>query len=213
MLNILLLRGTRTMISLTKPLAWYWRCRGHDYRVNLSFDNVLRWYELLDRKDKDDAQKGVLGWHMFINADDVGPADRLHALEWINQYIGQQPYHDSSDGGTANTDGAPEEYFSYTQDAPAIWSSVRAVYGVDLEDELGKLHWHKFRAMLDGLPNSSYFMRIINIRQRSRTGLEGQELTDLINLQNYYVLDKYRNAQHSADAADFFAAWAASAAK
>lgn len=215
--------ATRTMISLTQPLAWYWQCKGKKYRVNLAFDNVLRWFELLDREDKTDAQKGVIGWHMFVNAEDVGPADRLRALEWINQYIGEQPYHDSSDDETASENGqeatavvnsgAPEEYFSYTQDAPAIWSSVRAFYGVDLEDELGKLHWHKFRAMLDGLPSSSYFMRIIDIRQRSRQGLDGKELANLVELQNYYVLDKYRNAKHSSDAADFFAAWASSAVK
>ena len=203
------------MISLTKPLAWQWACKGRIYRVNLAFDNVLRWYDLLDRQDKTDAEKGVLGWHMFINADSVGPADRLKALEWINRYIGQQPYHDTSeDDGNIQIPGeAPMDYFSYSQDAPAIWSSIRAYYGIDLEEELGKLHWHKFCAMLDGLPSSSYFMRIIDIRRRERTGLEGQELTNLVNLQNYYVLDKYRNAKHSADAADFFAAWAESAIK
>ena len=67
--------------------------------------------------------------------------------------------------------------------------------------------------MLDGLPGSSYFMRIIDIRQRSRQGLEGKDLINLVDLQNYYILDKYRNAKHSAEAADFFAAWASSANK
>lgn len=215
--------ATRIMISLTKPLPWDWKCQGKSYRVNLAFDNVLRWYELLDREDKDDSEKGVIGWHMFVNADEVGPVDRLRALEWINQYISQQSYRDSSDDETTSENGqeitavvnsgTPEEYFSYVQDAPAIWSSIRAFYGVDLEDELGKLHWYKFRAMLDGLPSSSYFMRIVGIRQRSREGLDGKELANLVELQNYYVLDKYRNAKHSSDAADFFAAWAASAAK
>lgn len=206
------------MISLTQPLAWYWQCEDKKYRVNLAFDNVLRWFELLDREDKTDAQKGVIGWHMFVNANGVAPEDRLKALQWINQYIGQQPYHDSemqpaTDEESLVTGGAQEEFFSYVQDAPAIWSSIRAFYGIDLEDELGKLHWHKFRAMLDGLPGSSYFMRIIDIRQRSRQGLEGKDLINLVDLQNYYILDKYRNAKHSAEAADFFAAWASSANK
>ena len=86
------------MISLTQPLAWYWQCEDKKYRVNLAFDNVLRWFELLDREDKTDAQKGVIGWHMFVNANEVAPEDRLKALQWINQYIGQQPYHDSEMG-------------------------------------------------------------------------------------------------------------------
>ena len=200
------------MISLTQPLAWRWRCKGRDYRVNLAFDNVLRWYDLLDRKDLTDDEKGVIGWHMFVNADSVGAIDRLQALEWINDYIGQVPYHDVVEEGEEDP-GEVDEFFSYTQDAPAIWASVRAQYGIDLQEELGKLHWHKFRALLDGLPGSSYFMQIIDIRRRPRTGLEGEALTSLVQLQEHYMLDSVRSAHHQSEAVDYFKAWASQAQK
>lgn len=205
----------RKMISLTRPLAWAWRCNGKDYRVNLAFDNVLRWYDLLDHKDITDERKGVIGWHMFVNADDVGPVDRLRALEWINDYISQRPYRDLDDDDNTATDAGqePEKFYSYTQDAGAIWSSIRAYYGIDLQDELGKLHWHKFCALLDGLPSTSYFMRIIDIRSRPRTGLEGEELTNLVNLQERYMLDEYRSVKRQSEALDFFKAWASQAQK
>lgn len=212
--NIRNLTATK-MISLTKPLAWSWRCAdGRDYRVNLAFDNVLRWYDLLGRKDLTDADKGVIGWRMFVNADSVGPMDRIRALKWIGDYLAEEPYHDPDDDSVSDdASGDPDKYFSYTQDAPAIWSSIRAYYGIDLEEELGKLHWHKFRALLDGLPSSSYFMRIIDIRRRPRTGLEGEELTSLVEAQERYMLDEYRNADHQSEALDFFTAWAAQATK
>lgn len=206
--------------SLIDPVKWTWSDNGHEYPVNMAFDNVLRWFDLLGRNDISDGEKGVIGWHMFVNNDSVSPVARLRALDWINQYINQHPYHrteenDEGEGAKdmAGMSAAPEDAFSYAQDAGAIWSSIRAYYGIDLQDEIGKLHWLKFRALLDGLPGDSYFMRIIAIRQRPRDGLQGKELADLIDLQDYYVLDQYRNAQTSSNAADFFAAWAREAQK
>jgi hypothetical protein len=87
-----------------------------------------------------------------------------------------------------------------------------AEYGIDLEREEGKLHWSKFQALLDGLPSSSYFQRIISIRTRSRTGLEGDELTSLVDLQDYYQLDEYRSVERqNTQMNDILSAWAATA--
>ena len=203
------------MISLTKPLPRDWAIDGHEYAVNLAFDNVLRWYQLLEDKSKTDGQKAVLAWRMFVNAKDVGTNDRIRALQEIADYIQKRPYHNTNEA-TAGPSGDfdDERQYSYTQDAPAIWSSILAEYGVDLEREEGKLHWSKFQALLDGLPSSSYFQRIIGIRTRSRTGLEGDELTSLVDLQDYYQLDEYRSVERqNTQMNDILSAWAATATR
>lgn len=201
------------MISLTRPLPWYWSIGGREYKVNLAFDNVLRWYQLLEDESLTDGRRAVIAWHMFVNADDVGTDDRIEALRGIADYIQKRPYKMPEDATAEPSDGfADERQFSYTQDAPAIWSSVMAEYGIDLEREEGKLHWSKFQALLDGLPSSSYLQRIIGIRQRTRTGLEGDELTSLVQLQEFYQLDEYRTVEaQNTQMTDFFKAWAATA--
>lgn len=208
------------MISLTSPLPWYWRIDGKYYRVNLAFDNVLRFYDLLDDKGKSTGQQAVIAWHMFVNANDVGPAGRMKAVEEISDYISKTPYHEPKDVDPTQDHKEPpkppndEHYYSYTQDAPAIWSSILAQYGVDLDDQMGKLHWYKFQALLAGLSPDSYFNRIISIRQRSRAGLEGEELANLVQAQEYYMLDEYRTVQHqNQQMLDVMNAWASMAKK
>ncbi|WP_125570928.1 Gp15 family bacteriophage protein [Lacticaseibacillus songhuajiangensis] len=201
------------MISLTRQLPWYWSINGKQYKVNMTFDNVLRWYQLLDDESKTDGQRAVIMWRMFVNASDVDAKGREKAIVEIGDYIRKRPYHLPEDAvADPSGDYADERSYSYTQDAPAIWSSILAEYGIDLEREEGKLHWAKFQALLDGLPSSSYFQRIIAIRQRSRTGLEGEELTNLVQAQEYFALDEYRSvARQNQQMNDILSAWAATA--
>lgn len=204
------------MLSLVRHLPWSVRCGQHDYRVNFAFDNVLRWYQLLEDKKMSDGDKGIVAWQMFVNVDSVSPTQRIETLEKIFDFVQAQPYHDSesTDANDSAQGPNPEKYFSYSQDAGAIWSSVMATYGIDLEQQMGKLHWLKFRALIDGLPDQSHFQRIINIRRRSRANIEGEELTNLVELQDYYMLDEYRTVDHQNQMmADFFNAWASTVTK
>lgn len=53
---------------------------------------------------------------------------------------------------------------------------------------MDKMRWEKFRALFNNLSPKSPFKRIIEIRQRSTKGLEGEELASLQEAQNYYAL-------------------------
>lgn len=61
-------------------------------------------------------------------------------------------------------------------------------YGIDLVEEQGKLHWDKFKALLDGLGPETQFRQIVSIRQRKADELEGEELAQLMEQQQYYRL-------------------------
>ncbi len=50
------------------------------------------------------------------------------------------------------------------------------------------MRWEKFRALFNNLSPKSPFKRIIEIRQRSTKGLEGEKLASLQEAQNYYAL-------------------------
>lgn len=181
------------MLSLTKPLEDSIKIGDAEWTLDLSFDNVLRWYELLDDESIDDVVKIQQAFNLFVGVGtDITPDQQVKAVSQISDYIQATVYGDANNEPETDLNGDPvpqERFFSYQKDAEAIYSSFMADYKIDLIDEQGKLRWEKFRALFNGLSESTQFRRIVAIRQRSTTGLEGEELSDLIDAQEFYRLD------------------------
>lgn len=191
------------MISLTSRTI---ECHGREYAIDLSFDNVLRFFELLDDPDFSQQEKILTAFEMFF-IDKVSNVDAdfiLGTVQIISEYVSSNPY-----GSVAgeSSDFIPERYFSYTKDADAIYASFMQCYGISLTRELYKtiserLQWDEFKALFNGLADDTYIRRIINIRQRSTEGLQGQELSSLLEAKDYYALDDDYNAEMQNKRAD-----------
>ncbi|VDG26345.1 Gp15 family bacteriophage protein [Lactiplantibacillus mudanjiangensis] len=180
------------MLSLTKPLPDSFKVNGEDWTIDLSFDNVLRWYELLDDDEVDDYDKVLKAFAFFIGTGTGStPETQVEVVSKISAYVQQTIYgdHDEPETDLEGTPMPQERFFSYDKDADAIYSSFMADYHIDLIDAQGSLRWEKFKALFDGLSDQTKFQQIISIRQRSPNGLEGEELTSLIEAQEYYRLD------------------------
>jgi len=182
------------MLSLVEPLGTTITIGDEEWTVDLSFDNVLRWYILLDDDAIDDAQKVYLAFNAFVgDGADVTADQMVSVVSEISKYVQQTVYGDQDDEPSVDLNGDPmpqERFFSYEKDADAIYSSFMADYHIDLIDKQGKLRWEKFKALLDGLSDQTLFRRIVAIRQKPTTGLEGEELSNLLEAQNYYRLDE-----------------------
>lgn len=50
------------------------------------------------------------------------------------------------------------------QDGDYIVASFQQAYGIDLTDPLCDMHWHRFKALLDGLPEGTKMSQIISYR-------------------------------------------------
>lgn len=83
-------------------------------------------------------------------------------------------------GQTDNT-----KIIDYIQDGEYIYSSFMAEYGIDLVD-IEDLHWHKFKALLEGLSDGSRLKKIMSYRSytKSSKSLESQykELREMWSL-------------------------------
>ena len=175
------------MISLTEELTQSIAYQGREYPIDLSYDNVLRFYQLLDDVGFDEGEKIIAAFHIFF--DDEVPDDPeflMNVFQLLGEYVSASPY--GGDTVDLQDNKAPIRYFSFQQDAPAIYASFMDQYGIDLIEEQGKLHWDKFKALLDGLGPDTQFRRIVAIRQRTTDGLEGEELAALMEQQQYYRL-------------------------
>ncbi len=172
------------------------------YHINLMFDTVLSFYKLLDDDHFKDEEKVKIAFELFF---DVVPNDANFAIEafkQISNYLSIDPY-EVEQAGNRNGIVGPK-YYSFEQDAEAIFASFYQQYHIDLINEKGKLHWDKFKALFAGLSSDTYFMRIVHIRQEDATKLEGQAQTELIQAQQRYALEDDRSQETvQAQMADF----------
>lgn len=175
------------MLSLTEKLTQSVTYQGHNYPIDLSYDNVLRFYQFLDDADFDEGEKIIAAFHIFFDEEvPDDPEFLMNVVKMLGDYVSSNPY--GNDTEDQQGDMTPVRYFSFQQDAEAIYASFMDQYGIDLIEQQGKLHWDKFKALLDGLGPETRFRRIISIRQQSIDGLEGEELSALMEQQQYYRL-------------------------
>lgn len=174
------------MLSLYEPLRSEYEYGSQTYKIDLAFDNVLRFYKLLDDKEFSYEEIVETAFEMFFGSYPKNADFALAAFKDISDYISREPYGNDGDATPSN----PVKYYSFTQDAGAIYASFYEQYGMDLVDQEGKLHWDKFRALFAGLGPKTYFQHIVQIRMKDTSKLEGQELTDTLQAQNYYELDE-----------------------
>lgn len=187
------------MLSLTKELEHSFFYKNREYEIDLSFDNVLRWYKLLEDMTFNPEEKAHIGFEMFFKACTWDERLLVESLKSVSEYLQKRPYG----GGKAET--SSKKYYSFTQDAEAIYASFMQDYHIDLIDMQGKLHWDKFIALFAGLTEKTYFKTIVRIRTCDTSDLKGASLTEFNELRENFELDEYRTEEaHSSEANDIF---------
>lgn len=98
--------------------------------------------------------------------DDV--YDTMECLEWLFEH--PEEFVNSLMIFFTNANITPKKEISssvriidYVEDGEYIYSSFLQAYGIDLVD-VEELHWHKFKALLLGLPDSTKMKEIMSMR-------------------------------------------------
>lgn len=180
------------MLRLTDDLRRGFKIGDTIYKVDLAYDNVLRFYELLDDDHFSAIEKAQTAFEMFFGFAPGSDDDEYvaGAFEGIAKYLSEDPYEDTNADATdlAGNEFIPTKYYSFSQDAGAIYASFREQYGINLIEEQGKLQWDEFKALFAGLGPKTYFQRIVAIRQADPNDYEGKEQVELLEAQNRYAL-------------------------
>ena len=184
------------MLNLAYPITETVEINGKKYNLNMSFDNILRLFDLLQDDEFNDAQKVVLGLEMLVNATFDLPIEEQAEIftELFKATIGKG----QEDKQPVDLDGNPmpvvsqenKKVYDLVQDAEYIYASFMSDYGIDLFEAQGKLHWYKFKALLNGLTDKSKFMRVVEIRQAEMPKGKGmqKERERLRKLKEHYAL-------------------------
>lgn len=188
-------------MRLNDRLLTTYEYEGIEYPIDFTFDNVLDMFDVLADEELSDYDKAKLnlmylfdGEHLDPERATIAPED---AIETWNDIF--ENYISIVDKEVADYDlqGNPmpkkemKKLINIEKDAEFIFSSFQQAYRINLFKEQGRMHWHEFQALLNGLPENTIFKRIIQIRAWEPSKNESKEYRkSMSELQEIYSLEE-----------------------
>ena len=81
-----------------------------------------------------------------------------------------------------------KQLISYAKDDALIYAAFLQQYGINLAD--GELHWHKFRALLDGLTEATQLVKVMRYRSVKLGDMATEERKFYRDMQEFYSLEQ-----------------------
>lgn len=146
-----------------------------DYHVHMAFDNVMDALDALSDLEMNQITRMESFIEIMLQDDDIcdeldfenqGEITQL-IIEKINtEPIESQPFDvDGEPMPKARAENNEDNVISFDIDAKYIYAAFMQSYHLDLIEQQGKLHWTKFSALLNALPDDTLMRQIIDIRK------------------------------------------------
>lgn len=159
---------------------------GQEYRLTLWFDRVLRYFDIMEDKSLAPEEVTQAGFAWLVDCRKTPSiAVQCRVLQQLMNEIIAPPQRRLS------TQKQPKKCIDFSFDAEEIYSSFRQVYGIDLIQEHGRLHWCAFIAMLHGLPEDCPIRQIMRIRTQDIPAMNkgnAEYIQRLTELKTLYAL-------------------------
>lgn len=189
------------MIDLSRKLTDKLVIDDKEYALDLSFDNVLRLFEMWRDEDVPEFVKPHFGIRILTGEtlEDFTVEEMSEVFnEVFEEHISLSTVEDNhveydlagNPMKTTASDGKQEQApYDIRFDGDYIYASFLQAYGIDLFDVQGKLHWKKFNALLSGLPEGTKLMEVIKIRKwKPQKGDSAEYREEMRRLQKDYAL-------------------------
>lgn len=132
--------------------------------IDMSFDNILRVFELFDDPLFKSYEKVLIVLEMLVI--EYERIEDLDFMEQFNLYIFIMKKFLNIDLDKEN-EGKEEEQkkiMDFEKDAGLIYASFLSEYNIDLFEQHGKLHWNKFSELLSNLGDETAFKQVVGYR-------------------------------------------------
>lgn len=205
------------MLDLSRKLTDKLVIDDKEYALDLSFDNVLKLFEMMRDEDIPEYVKPHFAIRLLISkslegetreekAKAFNDAFEDYSIEELSkvfksvfeEHIGLSNVEDNHveydlAGNPMKTTASDEPKgkapYDIRFDGDYIYASFLQAYGIDLFDVQGKLHWKKFNALLSGLPEGTKFMEVVKIRKwKAQKGDSAEYKEEMRRLQKDYAL-------------------------
>lgn len=205
------------MIDLSRKLTDKLVIDDKEYALDLSFDNVLKMFEMMRDDDIPEYIKPHFAIRMLISKSLAGSTREEKAESFNNDFENYSieemskvfksvfeehiSLSDVKDNHveydlagnpmktTASDDTKQRAPYDIRYDGDYIYASFLQAYGIDLFDVQGQLHWKKFNALLSGLPEGTKLMEVVKIRKwKPQKGDSAEYKEEMRRLQKDYAL-------------------------
>ncbi|MFR4585098.1 MAG: Gp15 family bacteriophage protein [Streptococcus salivarius] len=189
------------MLDISRKLTDKLVIDDEEFPLNLSFDNVLRLFEMWRDEDVPEFVKPHFGIRILTGEtlEDFTVEEMSEVFnEVFEEHISLSTVEDNhveydlagNPMKTTTSDKGQERApYDIRFDGDYIYASFLQAYGIDLFDVQGKLHWKKFNALLSGLPEGTKFMEVIKIRKwKPQKGDSAEYKEEMRRLQKDYAL-------------------------
>jgi len=89
-----------------------------------------------------------------------------------------------------------EQLVSFLFDAKYIYAAFMQAYGIDLIEQQGSLHWAKFSALINALPDNTLMRQIIDIRKTNLNEIKDKnEKKRIRKLQQQFSLENKADSE------------------
>lgn len=189
------------MLDLSRKLTDKLVIDDEEFPLNLSFDNVLRLFEMWRDEDVPEYVKPHFGIRILTGETlDGFTVEEMSEVfnEVFEEHISLSEVEDNhveydlagNPMKTTASNGKQEQApYDIRFDGDYIYASFLQAYGIDLFDVQGKLHWKKFNALLSGLPEGTKLMEVIKIRKwKPQKGDSAEYKEEMRRLQKDYAL-------------------------
>lgn len=189
------------MLDLSRKLTDKLVIDDKEFPLNLSFDNILRLFEMWRDEDVPEFVKPHFGIRILTGEtlEDFTVEEMSEVFnEVFEEHISLSTVEDNhveydlagNPMKTTASNGKQEQApYDIRYDGDYIYASFLQAYGIDLFDVQGKLHWKKFNALLSGLPEGTKFMEVVKIRKwKPQKGDSAEYKEEMRKLQKDYAL-------------------------
>lgn len=156
------------------------------YKINVDFRKMISFEKKIEDKSIEDDEKIMYGLrHFYPNFYKIEDYTNLlndkelfkeacQKLLWFYK-CGRENYHKTITGKGSN-----KKIYSYDHDDEYIWGAFHELHRIDLTKD--KVHWWKFKAIMNSLPGNTEFSKIIGYRS-----YDGKD-KEMLNLKQYWEL-------------------------
>lgn len=189
------------MLDLSRKLTDKLVIDDKEFPLNLSFDNVLRLFEMWRDEDVPEFVKPHFGIRILtgetleeFTVEEMSEVFNEVFEEHISLSTVEDNHVEYDLAGnpmktTASNSKQEQAPYDIRYDGDYIYASFLQAYGIDLFDVQGELHWKKFNALLSGLPEGTKFMEVIKIRKwKPQKGDSAEYKEEMRRLQKDYAL-------------------------
>lgn len=190
------------MFDIAYPLDDVVVINGKEYTVDMSFDNIMRFYDMMNDDKLTDFEKVAVGLVMLIDLELDYNIEEQYKI--LLQIVEEKIQSKSTDNRLVDIAGnvmdtsklkqkdtdEPEKQYDLKQDSNYIYASFMQDYGIDLFEQQGKLHWLKFQSLLTGLTEETKFKKVLEIRMMDLPTGKGtnKEREKIKELKKIYAL-------------------------